>query len=184
MSKAYIHNGEDWCNICSGKAKIRVPSEEWVQVDPLNKETKIFNGEEWVPLDCCYACDVDTPLPRPAFQGDRLYVTTNRRSSMDFMDDIDLMPTCEELKNLLCPGEGLIYPTRGVEQELNSIHGCPVVTYQAWINGTATIEDIQDLIRSKRDAWIQSFNELILANSPFVWANDYLPFHRWKAEEI
>jgi len=36
--------------------------------------------------------------------------------------------------------------------------------------------------REKVNAWQMALNELILANSPFVWANDYAPFHRWKNE--
>ena len=36
--------------------------------------------------------------------------------------------------------------------------------------------------RARRDAWLKSLNEVILATTPFVWANDYVLFHRYKYE--
>jgi hypothetical protein len=36
--------------------------------------------------------------------------------------------------------------------------------------------------RSKRDAWLQALNAVTLANGPFLWANDYVMFHRFKYE--
>jgi hypothetical protein len=36
--------------------------------------------------------------------------------------------------------------------------------------------------RERRDAWLKSLNEVILATTPFVWANDYALFHRYKYE--
>jgi len=36
--------------------------------------------------------------------------------------------------------------------------------------------------RARRDAWSKALNEVILATMPFVWANDYGLFHRYKYE--
>lgn len=36
--------------------------------------------------------------------------------------------------------------------------------------------------RVRRDAWLKSLDEVILATAPFVWANDYALFHRYKYE--
>ena len=36
--------------------------------------------------------------------------------------------------------------------------------------------------RSKRNAWLAAFNSVLFANGPFLWANDYVMFHRFKYE--
>jgi len=35
---------------------------------------------------------------------------------------------------------------------------------------------------ARRDAWYKALGELILANTAFLWANDYALFHRYKYE--
>jgi hypothetical protein len=42
--------------------------------------------------------------------------------------------------------------------------------------------EINTTSRGQRDAWFKALNELILANGPFVWANDYALLHRYKYE--
>lgn len=36
--------------------------------------------------------------------------------------------------------------------------------------------------QAKRDAWLKSLGEVILASGPMIWANDYALFHRYKYE--
>lgn len=36
--------------------------------------------------------------------------------------------------------------------------------------------------RGRRDAWYKALGEFVLANTPFLWANDYALFHRYKYE--
>lgn len=36
--------------------------------------------------------------------------------------------------------------------------------------------------RARRDAWYKALGELLLAQTPFLWANDYALFHRYKYE--
>jgi hypothetical protein len=48
----------------------------------------------------------------------------------------------------------------------------------------AMLEDIFTTNRVKRDNWLKELNGLVLATRPFLWANDYMPNHRWKIEEI
>jgi len=44
------------------------------------------------------------------------------------------------------------------------------------------ISDLNVDTRARRDAWYKALDEFILANTPFVWANDYALFHRYKYE--
>ncbi len=36
--------------------------------------------------------------------------------------------------------------------------------------------------KQKRDAYLKALNEMILAHAPFLSANEYFPFHRWRNE--
>lgn len=42
------------------------------------------------------------------------------------------------------------------------------------------LEDFMTTNRERRNANLKAFNELTLALRPFIWANEYLPFHRLK----
>lgn len=44
------------------------------------------------------------------------------------------------------------------------------------------LSDLNTTSRARRDAWIKAFNEILLANNPFLWANDYALLHRFKYE--
>ena len=235
--------------------------------------------------------------------GSHWYITV-----MDFMDDINNMPTCNELKNYCCPveyngetytmvdastlfraqrdlylknlnenilAENVGFPEPYFHQPLNDSQwipgdladkiifptksglmlyaqplGCPECTYEAWntlkfpqldnqtlserLNGfcekmywleahldaeqplpigqpgqmlkysdgeggyiesawdpvTQTwsevlmvcLDDYLTPFRARRDVWLKALNQLQLADSSFTWANDYVPFHRWKYE--
>ena len=36
--------------------------------------------------------------------------------------------------------------------------------------------------REKRNAYLIALNQMILAHAPFLSANEYFPFHRWRNE--
>jgi len=42
--------------------------------------------------------------------------------------------------------------------------------------------EINTTDRARRDAWFKALNELVLANNPFIWANEYAMLHRYKYE--
>jgi len=44
------------------------------------------------------------------------------------------------------------------------------------------IGEINTTSRERYNAWFKAFNELVLANGPFLWANDYALLHRFKYE--
>ena len=56
MSNLYIHNGNEWCDVCSNTAKIKVPSGDWVQIGKGSEINKYYNGTEWVILECPNEC--------------------------------------------------------------------------------------------------------------------------------
>ena len=295
-----MYNGTEWCNTCTGAVKVRVPSGEWIQVDPMTTATKYFNGTEWVEMDCCYEITVDTPLDPPTFLGGNTERYEINFVPMNFMDEDVYVPTCEELKALGCPdpialddgyntfredrdvylyelNENLIYnyvgqtepntlnTTQWEEGELGDVGiyykgglqkrdwnvGCWACAYPLWstqpyeslggdtisdripltdgpmvwldriedeneplptgepgqllsrwngseyillawdsviedwsINLYSALEDILSAQSATRSAWLLQMNSLTLATNPFVWANDYLPFHRFNAEKI
>jgi hypothetical protein len=53
----------------------------------------------------------------------------------------------------------------------------------SWSSSLGEIfEEINTDTRAKRDAWLKAFNEILLAQMPFVWANEYALLHRYKYE--
>ena len=106
MSNLYIHNGNEWCNICSNKAKIQVPSGDWVQIGKGTGVNKYYNGTEWVKLECCYEILVAPETPEVPELVSRIeignYQTPFTLPVMNFMEDPAYIPTCQELKNVGC----------------------------------------------------------------------------------
>lgn len=296
MSKIYAKIENDWCNLCSGRGKLKLADGTWKELKPLTDDIKYYNGEEWKDLDCCYSIDVDIPesLPAPLESKLNLYPGGDSPFSLggiNFMDEIKMIPTCEELKNICCAdsdensltnfriyrdnflqdlnenvlnsyvgkNEANILDYSGYQQgglgdrtiffkggllKLNTVTGCAECTYDyfetatngamlsvtdsleylpfvynyldplpeggpgklvgkviniggdvlwyawneltdSWDNNLYdSLEDILSFNHSKRDAWLKALNQNILALQPFLYANDYLPNHRWKIEEI
>ena len=48
--------------------------------------------------------------------------------------------------------------------------------------GDCAFEDVTSDNRRKRDAYLKALNEMLLAHAPFMAANEYFPFHRWRNE--
>jgi hypothetical protein len=88
--------------------------------------------------------------------------------------------------------ENAVLPDGEVGQAIYQWNGVDEYIKYAWDATTDSwnsdlyeaLEDIAAEQRSTRAAWLQEFTELQLATSTFVWANDYLPFHRFNAEKI
>jgi hypothetical protein len=56
-------------------------------------------------------------------------------------------------------------------------------TTNSWSSVLAdVIDEINTPNKDRTQAWLKAFNELVLATVPFVWANDYALFHRYKYE--
>jgi uncharacterized protein (TIGR02145 family) len=78
MSRVYIYDGTEWCNTCAGAVKIKVPSGDWIQVDPMTNTTKYFDGTEWVLMDCCCEITIGTQT----WQCENLNVATYRNGDV------------------------------------------------------------------------------------------------------
>jgi uncharacterized protein (TIGR02145 family) len=77
MSNLYIHNGNEWCDVCSNTAKIKVPSGDWVQIGKGSEINKYYNGTEWVILECPNECP-DVTIGSQIWTRCNLGVTTYR----------------------------------------------------------------------------------------------------------
>lgn len=114
MSRVYIYDGTEWCNTCAGAVKVKVPSGDWIQVDPMTNTTKYFDGTDWILMDCCYEITVAPEVIYPPEIPSKLhtgnYGTPMTFPVMNFNDNPDYIPTCDELKNICCV-EG--YPDYG-----------------------------------------------------------------------
>jgi hypothetical protein len=285
----------------------------YLKVTDANGITKI---EYFTYTSDCYNQFVTEPTSgtpaagRLSFQNETMFGTHLYLPAIDFMDDINNMPTCTELKNYCCPieyngeiysgeaaatlfrenrdtylknlnenilAENVGFPEPIFHQPINDTQwmqgdltdkiifptksglmlyalpmGCPESTYKAWNelvfpqldNQTLAqrlptvdftlywieavtdpsaplpvgepgqllkypdpldpafyaegawdpvtetwsqtlmfcLEDILIPYRERRNAWFKALNQVQLASSPFTWANDYAPFHRWKYE--
>jgi hypothetical protein len=48
--------------------------------------------------------------------------------------------------------------------------------------GDCVFDSLTAETRAKRDAYLKALSEMILAHAPFMSANEYFPFHRWRNE--
>jgi len=81
MSNLYIHNGNEWCDVCSNTAKIKVPSGDWVQIGKGIEINKYYNGTEWVILECLDPCP-DVTIGTQIWTRCNLNVTTYRNGDI------------------------------------------------------------------------------------------------------
>jgi uncharacterized protein (TIGR02145 family) len=79
-----MYDGTEWCNTCAGAVKIKVPSGDWVQVDPMTNTTKYFDGTDWILIDCC----PEITIGDQTWTGCNLDVTTYRNG--------DIIPQVED----------------------------------------------------------------------------------------
>lgn len=124
-----------------------------------------------------------TEIPWPALGGQTLaqrFPTININTGTKFywIDAVDIGDT----PPIGQPGQLLNWATNPLNPTYYGEYAWDPATNTWSLTLGGILGDIANTDRSRRDAWVKAFNELILANSPFLWANDYALLHRFKYE--